>query len=72
MRMAVKIEGTVLYADLDSSTNLVDEYKPQFAAEMYKTYLHCAAKIIRSEGGTITSYDWDRIMAVYVGKGGRY
>jgi class 3 adenylate cyclase len=34
---------------------------------MYKTFLHCAAKIIRSEDGTITAYDGDRIMAVYLG-----
>lgn len=65
---AVTLEGTVLYADLDASTNLVDSYKPTFAAEIYKTYLHCAAKIIRSENGVITSYDGDRIMAVYIGK----
>lgn len=64
---AVKLEGTVLYADLDASTNLVDEYKPFFAAEIYKSYLHCTAKIIRSEGDVITSYDGDRIMAVYIG-----
>jgi len=64
---AVKLEGTVLYADLDASTNLVDEYKPFFAAAIYKSYLHCTAKIIRSEGGVITSYDGDRIMAVYIG-----
>ena len=64
---AVKLDGTVLYADLDDSTNLVDYYKPAFAAEIYKAYLNCAAKIIRSEGGVITSYDGDRIMAVYIG-----
>ena len=65
---AVKLDGTVLYADLDASTNLVDNYKPEFAAEIYKTYLHCAAKVIRSEGSVITSYDGDRIMAVYIGE----
>ena len=64
---AVKLEGTVLYADLDESTNLVDGYKPTFAAEIYKAYLSCAAKVIRSEEGVITSYDGDRIMAVYIG-----
>src|ERR1017187_1988021 len=37
------------------------------AAEIYKTYLHCAAKIIRSEGGSITSYDGDRIMGIFIG-----
>jgi len=64
---AVKLKGTVLYADLADSTKLVDEHTKQFAAEIYKSFLHCAAKIIRAEGGTITAYDGDRIMAVYVG-----
>src|SRR4051812_45161653 len=62
---AVKLTGTVLYADMRESTALVDTKTKRFAAEIYKTYLHCAAKIITSEGGVITSYDGDRIMAVF-------
>lgn len=49
------------------STTLVDEYSAAFAAEIYKTVLLCAAKIIRSEGGEITAYDGDRVMAVFLG-----
>jgi class 3 adenylate cyclase len=64
---AVKLEGTVLYADISESTQLVDGYKPYFAAEVYKAYLHCAAKLVREYGGAITAYDGDRIMAVYLG-----
>lgn len=64
---AVRLDATVLYTDLSESTNLVDRYKPWFAAEIYKTFLHCAAKIIRSHGGVLTSYDGDRVMAVYIG-----
>src|SRR5260370_32820312 len=64
---AVELDATVLYADLADSTQLVDGHIPAFAAEVYKTFLHCAAKIIRQEGGTITAYDGDRIMAVYLG-----
>ena len=64
---AVTLEGTVLYADLDDSTKLVDKMEPEFAAEIYKCYLVCAARIIRSEGGEITSYDGDRAMAVFIG-----
>ena len=64
---AVEIEGTVLYADLAESTNLVDTMPAMYAAEVYKAYLHCASKIIRSEGETITAFDGDRIMAVYIG-----
>lgn len=64
---AVTLEGTVLYADLDDSTKLVDTEDPEFAAHVYKCYLTCAARIIRSENGTVTAYDGDRIMAVYTG-----
>lgn len=63
----VKLEGTVLYADLSASTVLVDQKTAEFAAEVYKSYLHCAAKIIGSEGGQITAYDGDRVMAVFIG-----
>lgn len=64
---AVKLTATVLYADLAESTNLVDRYEPYFAAEIYKSYLHCAAKIIKFHDGVITSYDGDRIMAIFIG-----
>lgn len=59
--------ATVLYADLDGSTQMVDGYKWWFAADIYKIYLRSAARIIREEGGTITAYDGDRVMAVFVG-----
>lgn len=60
-------EATVLYADLDGSTAMVDAYPWQFSAEIYKTYLRCAAKLIRHKGGEITAYDGDRIMAIFTG-----
>ncbi|MCO4879027.1 adenylate/guanylate cyclase domain-containing protein [Paraburkholderia caribensis] len=59
--------ATVLYADLDGSTNMVDNYQWWFSAEVYKAYLRCAARIIASEGGTVTAYDGDRIMAIFTG-----
>jgi len=65
---AVRFErATVLYADLSGSTNLVDKKGWYFAAEIYKTYLHCAAELIRHEGGVITAYDGDRVMGVFIG-----
>jgi class 3 adenylate cyclase len=62
---AVKINATVLYADLADSTKLVDNRGWKFAARVYKTYLHCASKIIKDEGGIITAFDGDRVMAVF-------
>lgn len=64
---AVELDGTVLYADLAESTALVKGHADWFAAEVYKTYLYCAAKIIRDCGGVITAYDGDRVMAVFIG-----
>ena len=64
----VKLDATVLYADIDGSTSMVDSKTAQFAAEVYKTYLLCASRIIKSEGGVITAYDGDRVMAVFIGK----
>lgn len=65
---AVKLQATVLYADLAESTNLVDKHKAAFAAEVYKSYLHCASKIISGEDGVITAFDGDRVMAVFIGE----
>lgn len=59
--------ATVLYADIDGSTNMVDGRPWWFSAEIYKAYLRCAGSIIREEGGTITAYDGDRVMAVFTG-----
>lgn len=59
--------ATVLYADIDGSTNMVDEHPWWFSAEIYKAYLRCAGALVREEGGIITAYDGDRIMAVFTG-----
>lgn len=58
---------TILYADLAESTGMVDKQQAIFAAEVYKNYLYCAAKLIRHFSGTIMAYDGDRIMGVYHG-----
>lgn len=48
---SVKLDATVLYADMADSTSLVDTNRLSFAAEVYKAYLTCAARIIKDEGG---------------------
>ena len=66
---AVTLNATVLYADLAKSTALVDDYKDFFAAEIYKSFLVSACRVIRSEGGELVAFDGDRVMAVYLGDG---
>lgn len=65
---AIKLNGTVLYADLSDSTRMVEAKTNQLSAEVYKAFLHCAAKLIKAHGGVITAYDGDRVMAVYIGR----
>jgi class 3 adenylate cyclase len=64
---AKKLSAAVLYADLRDSTDLVNRYEKTFAAEIYKTFLYCAAKIIADNYGVVTAYDGDRVMAVFFG-----
>ena len=59
--------ATVLYADMDGSTNMVDGRPWWFSSEIYRAYLRCAAAIIKLEGGVITAYDGDRVMAIFTG-----
>jgi class 3 adenylate cyclase len=65
---AVLLKGTVLYADMADSTGLVNSYKDHFAAEVYKTYLKSACRVITHNGGVITAFDGDRVMAVFIGE----
>jgi class 3 adenylate cyclase len=62
----VTLSAAVLYADIVDSTGLVDGYRRLYAASLYRAFLLCAARIVRSEGGTITAYDGDRIMSVFL------
>lgn len=58
-------QAVVLYADLDGSTAMVDTKYWWFSAEVYKTFLNAVAKIVKKEGGVITAYDGDRLMAIF-------
>jgi class 3 adenylate cyclase len=64
---AVRLDGTVLYADLADSTAMVNSKPDWYAAEVYKCYLLSACRIIRENGGEITAFDGDRVMAVFIG-----
>lgn len=59
-------KAAILYADLDGSTDLVGSKKWQFAGEVYKTFLYAASRLIRAHGGSIVSYDGDRVMGIFI------
>jgi class 3 adenylate cyclase len=63
----IRVDVTVLYADIAESTKMVDTLIDWRAAEYYKAFLHCASQLIRENGGEIEAYDGDRVMAIFVG-----
>ena len=64
-----RLDACILYADIHGSTAMVNELTDTLAAEYYKAYLHCAAKIIKNNSGAPTAYDGDRVMAAFLGQG---
>ena len=64
---AVQIEGAVLYADLKRSSDLVRRTEAEQVARYYKVFLSSACDVLRNNDGTITSFDGDRVMAVFIG-----
>ncbi len=65
---AIEFErATVLYADISGSTSMVNSLAWHKSAELYKNFLYCSARLITDNGGTITAYDGDRVMGVFVG-----
>lgn len=63
---AVNIEVTMLYADLADSTELAMNDR-RMTAKIYKAFLLCASRLIKSSGGEIRSFDGDRVMGVFIG-----
>lgn len=64
---AVDLDAVVLYADLKDSTGLVAGHKDWFASEIYKNYLYTVSRIIRAHDGSVTAFDGDRVMGVFIG-----
>ena len=64
---AVRLEATMLYADLADSTRLAMNYDRRVAARVFKAFLTCASRIIRARGGEIRSFDGDRVMGIFLG-----
>jgi class 3 adenylate cyclase len=62
----VWLDAAILYADLNDSTGLVSSQSHKFAAEVYKSYTYMCARII-SKNGTVSAYDGDRVMGVFIG-----
>lgn len=64
---AVELDATFLYADLANSSKMAKELDRRIAAKILKSFLATASRLINSCGGTVVSFDGDRVMGVFVG-----
>ncbi|MBD2100274.1 adenylate/guanylate cyclase domain-containing protein [Leptolyngbya sp. FACHB-261] len=65
---AVRLNATMLYADLADSTELAMQQDRRVSAKVFKSFLRCTSRIIRARGGSIRSFDGDRVMGVFLGR----
>lgn len=65
---AVRLNATVLYADLAQSSYLATEFQQRTAAKVVRAFLYNMSRIISTFNGTITSFDGDRVMGIFIGK----
>ncbi len=64
---AVELDATFLYADLAHSSKMAKELDRRVAAKVMKSFLATTCRLIRSLGGTIVSFDGDRVLGVFIG-----
>lgn len=64
---AVRLEAVFLYADLFHSTELQRKFDNRMVAKILRAYLSSMSQLIKSHGGTVRSFDGDRVMGVFIG-----
>lgn len=64
---AVELDASFLYADLANSSKMAKELDRRVAAKIMKAFLATTARLVRHHGGTIVSFDGDRILGVFIG-----
>ncbi len=64
---AVELEATFLYADLANSSRMAKVLDRRIAAKIMKSFLSTTCRLIRARGGTVVSFDGDRVMGIFLG-----
>jgi len=65
---SVKLDATLLYADLSQSSKLATDFYKKTAAKIIRSFLYCMSRLITEHDGVIVSFDGDRVMGVFIGK----
>lgn len=64
---AVELDATFLYADLAKSSLLAKILDRRVVAKILKSFLATSTRLIKATGGTVLSFDGDRVLGIFVG-----
>ena len=64
---AVELNATYLYTDLAKSSQIAKTLDRRIAAKIFKAFHTTTCRLIRAHGGSVLSFDGDRILAVFHG-----
>ncbi len=62
-----EMELAMLFIDIKESTKIVNSFRRQTAAKMYKSFLSGITRIARSNGGYVRSFNGDGVLVVFDG-----
>ncbi len=62
-------EFTFLYVDMRRSSELANSHRRQTVARIFKAFHYAMVEIVKDKGGSVRSFDGDRVMAVFGGDG---
>src|SRR5262245_38025022 len=63
-----EMELAMMFVDIRRSTKLVDGFRRQTAAKMYKAFLWAVTRIVRENDGYVRSFNGDGVLCVFSGK----
>ena len=64
---AVELDATYLYSDFADSSKIAKLLDRRVVAKNFKSFLTSATRSIKHRGGSVVSFDGDRILAVFIG-----
>ncbi len=62
-----EMELAMLFIDIKESTKIVDSFRRQTAAKMYKSFLYGITRIARANSGQLRSFNGDGVLVVFAG-----
>ncbi len=66
-KFGTELELAMMFIDLKESTKILDAFRRQTGAKMYKSFLFGVVKIARENGGELRSFNGDGVLTAFYG-----